>query len=112
VIGEQVEVAYEDGRSVSASADDVFFALVAVRRALEAEGLLLECYGASRNVWPSGMALSMNGGRLAYRMTLGQPGRQDDLVGIFETGPDVAPVTVQEQEAFVQQWRDSLPGRS
>ena len=42
----------------------------------EAAGFLLECYGASRTVYPSGMSLSMGGGRRAYRLALGRPGRR------------------------------------
>jgi hypothetical protein len=79
-----------------------------VRRTLEAEGLLVNTYGASKNVWPSGMARSMGAGLKAYRMTPGKPSSLADLVPIFEVGPDVEPVTVAEQQKFCDQWFVSL----
>jgi hypothetical protein len=89
----------------------LFLVLGALRRELEAAGLLMECYGASRNVYPSGMSLDMGGGRRAYKLTLGQPGRLRDLVDVFATGPGVAPATVEEQEAFYARWCASLGAR-
>ena len=87
---------------------DYFAALQEVRRELENNGWLLNCYGASKNVWPSAMARDMGQGLQAYRVRMGEPGRRDDLVGIFETGEDVQPATVQEQAEFHRAWFESL----
>jgi hypothetical protein len=85
-------------------ATDYFAALVLVRRDLEADGWLLSCYGGSRNVFPSGMARDMGLGLKAYKMRLGQHARNEDLVDIFTSGPDVDPVSVDDQETFWKEW--------
>ncbi len=86
------------------AAGDYFAALALVRRDLEADGWLLSCYGASRNVYPSGMARDMGLGLKAYKQQPGRHARREDLVDIFTTGPDVDPASVDEQEAFHNQW--------
>lgn len=45
-------------------ADNFFDAMCAIRLVLEQRKLLLRCYGASRNVYPSPMMLDMGAGRL------------------------------------------------
>lgn len=96
------------GRRILASGSDFFEALLSLRRQIEADGTLLNVYGASRNVWPSGMSRSMGLGLKAYRMTKGKQALMRDLVNIFATGPDVEPVTVAEQEKFKDEWFASL----
>lgn len=91
-------------RSWTRSAGDYFAALALIRRDLEAEGWLLSCYGASRNVYPSGMCRDMGAGLKAYRLRPGQQARPEDLVSILATGPDVEPATVEAQEAFFESW--------
>jgi hypothetical protein len=83
---------------------DYFASLALIRRDLEAQGWLLFCYGGSKNVWPSGMCRDMGGGLQAYKLRMGEPPRQMDLVDIFDSGADVEPATVDEQEAFAQKW--------
>lgn len=83
---------------------DYFASLALVRRDLEAEGWLLGCYGASKNVYPSGMCRDMGGGLSAYKLQLGQRARTMDLVDIFDTGPDVEPATVDDQADFNRRW--------
>jgi len=92
------------GGEATASADDFFEALCAVRLQLEEEGLLLFCYGASLNVYPSGMARSMASGKMAYRMQAGKHARKADLVDIFSEGPDVIPATVARQREYFNDW--------
>src|SRR5690242_5679838 len=77
------------GRRLDARADDYFEALCQIRLVLDQEKLIPFCYGASLNVYPSGMARDMGSGLKAYRMTMGQHVRSQDLVGIFAEGPDV-----------------------
>lgn len=88
--------------------DNYFDAMVRIRRELEKKHLLLHCYGASKHVYPSPMALDMGSGHMAYRLALGRKARIKDLVSIFETGPDVNSVTVDEQEKFYQTWLASF----
>jgi len=95
------------GGEATASADDFFEALCTIRLQLEAEGLLLFCYGASLNVYPSGMARSMASGKVAYRMQAGKHARKADLVDIFSEGPDVVPATVAQQREFFNGWVSS-----
>lgn len=78
-----------DDKVVSGNGTDFFMALCDIRRQIEAEGFRLHCYGASKNVYPSGMARDMGQGLHAYRLRLGKVPKSDDLVGIFESGDDI-----------------------
>jgi hypothetical protein len=95
-------------RRLEIAGEDYFEALCRIREELEAEGLRPLCYGASRNVYPSGMSRQMGGGWRSYKLTLGRAGRTADLVDIFTSGPDVVPVPVAEQREFYTQWLESL----
>jgi len=97
-----------DGETLSAAAADYFDAFIVIRDALAGRGIVPLCYGASRNVYPSGMSRSMGGGRKAYRMTLGQQARLHDLVFIFDTGPVLDPASPEQQRAFFEDWFGSL----
>lgn len=88
--------------------DGYFSALCQIRRQLEVSGMLLVCYGASLNVYPSGMSASMGSGEKAYRQTLGKAALTADLVVIFDVGPDIVPATIDAQREFHQQWIKSL----
>lgn len=92
------------GKTIEAEARDFFEALCRIRRQLEPEGLIPHCYGASLNVYPSGMARDMGLGLKAYRLTKGVHARMTDLVEILETGTDVTPASVDAQEAFWREW--------
>ncbi|HYP29482.1 MAG TPA: hypothetical protein VE262_22415 [Blastocatellia bacterium] len=98
---------YSD-KELIAEEDDYFDALCSIRRRLETVGMRPLCYGASKNVFPSGMSRDMGQGLIAYRMSVGQPARMVDMVSIFETGPDVEPASVEEQEQYFEQWLKSL----
>jgi hypothetical protein len=81
---------------------DYFDALCRVREQLEGIDYWLLCYGSSLNVFPSGMCRDMGNGLVAYR----DRSKSNDIVQIFETGPDVQPVSVAEQRAFAERrWR-------
>jgi hypothetical protein len=97
------------GKELTSIHEEWFEAMRALRRELEQSGLLLKCYGASRNVYPSPMSRSMGGGHKAYKLRMAEPAKLEDLVSIFDTGPDVEPATVDEQERFFQEWLASLP---
>lgn len=103
----RIELKYGNVKIVG-EGNDFFDALCAVRLELEKHGQLLHCYGASVNVFPSGMSRSMGKGLKAYSLTLGEPARMQDLVRIVDTGPDIQPATVAEQREFFDSWRASL----
>ena len=96
------------GKEISSTDQTYFGALCSIRKILETEGALLRCYGASKNVYPSGMSLDMGRGYKAYKMTMGSQGKLTDLVSIFDMGPDVTPATVDEQKKFRDAWFESL----
>lgn len=86
--------------------DDLFGALIALRREMERRGGRLLCAGARRNVYPSGMSRSMGGARQAYVLKLGEPATV--LVDIFDRA-DVSDVgTIDEQSAYKTRWAASL----
>ncbi|HEX8209841.1 MAG TPA: hypothetical protein VF584_06605 [Longimicrobium sp.] len=96
------------GRTLHAEASDYFEALCHIREVLEQDGTRLLCYGASRNVYPSGMARDMGAGLRAYRLTPGRHSSGAELQDIFATGPDVLPATVEEQRRYRDEWLVSI----
>ena len=94
------------GINETSSNTDYFEAFVEIRRKLAKRNIIPLCYASSRNVWPSGMARDMAQGLSAYKLKMGTHG--EELVNIFESGPDVEPVTPEEQRAFSQAWLKSL----
>lgn len=96
------------GQEFVGSGDDLFDAFCEVRSKLQSIGLIPFCYGASLDVYPSRMSREMAGGGRAYRLTLGKPASRDDLVDIFDSGPDVMPASVENQREFFNDWLASL----
>ena len=96
------------GRRVEATASDFFEAFCQIRLQLEAEALFPFCYGASLNVYPSGMSRQMSNGMSAYRLVHGTQATKDSLVHIFEQGHDVIPASVANQRDFFKAWVASL----
>lgn len=99
---------YGDGYSIVKDADNHFEAMCQIRGELEKDGALLECYGASLNVFPSGMSTSMGDGSKAYKLVMGQPAKLTDLVTLWDVGTDVVPTTLDQQAEFFRQWTQSL----
>lgn len=64
-----IALCYERGEVVG-EGPDFFEAFCRIREALGPWELLPSCYGASRDVYPSGMARDMGDGLSAYRMRL------------------------------------------
>ena len=83
-------------RQVSGRDWSFWHALIAIRKQIEPEGLIPICYGTSLDVWPSAMCCDA-GGWLAYYMREDKKRRK---VRIFETGPEVVPSTIRDQEAY------------
>lgn len=96
---------FGDGRIFEAEAADLFAALEAIRLQLEPAGVLLCCQGARPDVFPSGMARQMAGGRRAYRLSSERRPTRDDLVDIFDPVDSGEVVTVQEQLETVERLR-------
>jgi hypothetical protein len=94
---------YRD-KALEVSATDFFQALCDIRGLLANDGLIPFCYGASLNVYPSGMARDMGQGLKAYKLAVGRHAKIDDLVEIFAKGPDVIPASVALQERFYRDW--------
>ena len=92
------------GKAIETEAPDFFEALCHIREQLLEEGLTPVCYGASLNVYPSGMSRDMGRGLRAYKMVKGKHAKIADLVDIFAAGPDVLPVPVDAQKAFFEEW--------
>ena len=99
----RVRCDYRD-KSVEGTATDFFQALCDVRELLAKDSLIPFCYGASLNVYPSGMARDMGQGFKAYRLVEGRHARMTDLVEIFTEGPDVILASVDAQEQFYHGW--------
>jgi hypothetical protein len=97
---------YRD-RLLEAEASDYFKAFCDIRLQLEPEGLIPFCYGASLNVYPSGIARDMGAGMVAYRFTQGFHARMADLARIFDSGPDIIPASVAMQREFFERWLKS-----
>lgn len=93
-----------EGGTVIGAGEDCFSAFCRVREQLEQDGLRPACYGASRNVILRSADQDLGLGRKVYRAEIGGPLRKEDLVDIFASGPDVEPVTVEEQRAFQEEW--------
>lgn len=88
---------FNDGTLLEAEQLDLFECLRAVRCALDEEGALLCCEGARRDVFPSGMARQMGGGRKAYRIATDRV-----LVDIFAPTDCNEVCTVDEQAESVE----------
>ena len=72
------------------SNENYFDALIEIRKELEKRNIKLLCKGCARNVYPSGMILSMGMGRQAYTLVIGEQAKIDSLVDVF------APCSIEE----------------
>ncbi len=88
--------------------DDLFDALVSLRRELEKMEAQLLCAGARIDVSPSGMSRAMGDGRKVYVTHLGSPARKSDIVDIFDNAELETVGSVEEQDLFHRKWVESL----
>src|SRR5262249_42713764 len=95
------------GGEITAEATDFFEAMCQIRKELESQGLRPVCFGCCKNVYPSSMCRGMGKGLKAYKQELGRRAMRTDLVMIFDTAPDIQPVTVDDQTEFHYQWLQS-----
>jgi hypothetical protein len=103
----QIKLHYR-GKTIESSATDYFDAFSRIRLLLESENLIPFCYGASLNVFPSAMARQMGAGLSGYRCALGRAATREDIVPIFDSGPDVIPASVANQTKYHNDWAESL----
>jgi len=87
--------------------EDLFESLVSLRRLLEADDRVLCVEGARGDVFPSGMARQMSGGRQACRIVQGRRPEREDLVDIFDQTCRDEVVTVDDQVVLVRRLRGS-----
>jgi len=107
-----LELTLDDGRAFTASGGDYFACLVSIRRELEAEGIVVCCQGARKDVWPSGMARDMAVGLQAYVLTIGRAPLRHEVVAIFDPADPRLIGTVAEQEHYFKLWWSSPRARS
>jgi hypothetical protein len=101
----RLRVTLDDGMAFESQQNDLFECLADVRRRLEPEGVFLCCEGARRDVFPSGMARQMGGGRKAYRHSASGDSPRPQLVDIFAPTDCSAVCTVDEQIASLRKLR-------
>ena len=89
----------------TATAPDMFEALVRLRRQLEPDGVMLAVQGARRDTCPSGMARDMGGGMQVYVTRPGRRARREDLVKTLDDAPPDQIATVDQQQEFAEAWR-------
>jgi hypothetical protein len=101
-----VQVAFEDFE-VDGTGCDFMDALDAVRHVLEPRKILLQVYGASRNVFASGFARSTADGLRA--LLIAEMGVQPQkIVDTFGSGPEIQPCTMAEQREFIRLYLSSI----
>ena len=88
-----------EGIILSASANNCFSALTALRKDLEMMNAYPLVMGAHEKVYPSPMQLGMGDGRKAYFQRIGKPALMSDCVDIFDPCgvDDVSSIEAQQQ---------------
>jgi hypothetical protein len=87
--------------SIAVREYDLLECLLSVRRRLDQMGVKILCWGARRDVWPSGMQRDWSGGLMACR--LGDRNQLDER-SIFSPATADTVATVDEQRQFVENW--------
>lgn len=93
---------------VKIESQDLFDAMVQLRKKLEQSGRRLLCSGARKDAYPSRMILEMGGGRKVYLLRHGKPAAKDDLVDVFDAAEYLQVGTVEEQRLGYEEWLRSL----
>jgi hypothetical protein len=95
-------------RSILQTDTDLFRSLAKIREELEKENMFLLCQGSRINIRPSAMFRDAIGGVRAYVLTMGQPGKPDQMADIFDPILPDEVATVEEQDRFYEAWLKSL----
>lgn len=98
-----LHLAVPDGRHWTADSVTPWHALQELRGQVEPDGVRILVHGCARTVHPSSRTRDT-----AYRLTLGQPWRPDDLVPLFAPAPAEDWASSAEQKQFHTQWLHSL----
>ncbi len=106
---DSVTIRFSLGKLVLEKEEENYFdALIKLREELEQRNIKLLCKGCSRNVYPSGMILSMGVGRKAYTLIYGSQAKMDSLVDIFDSCLVEEYATIEEQSEYFENWWTSL----
>jgi hypothetical protein len=92
------------GNQLTGAEWNFFDAMCQVRTQLATLGLTPRCYAACRNLVVSPLAADMGRGEKGYLVEPGKRAKEANLVGIFDSGPDMDLTSVEEQRAFTRQW--------
>lgn len=93
---------------VEKEGDNFFETLIKLREELEKIDIKLLCKGCCKNVYPSGMLLSMGAGRKAYTLICGEQAKMSSLVDIFDSCSMDEYATIEEQSEYFENWTISL----
>ncbi len=88
--------------------EDVFSALVDLRKQLESNNISILCEGSAVDVYPSPMQFSFGNTMKAYKMELGKQALNDNLVSIFDVIEQDRVATIEEQLEYKNNWLQSL----
>ena len=87
----------------SRKSNDYFGAFNMIRRELEKKQIRLLCWGARKDVWPSGMQRDMGAGLTAYQLLEGGV-NNPDARSIFDYAAAETIGTVDEQQQNAEKW--------
>lgn len=90
-----------------AASENFFKTLIKIRKQLHNKNYDLLCNGSRPNVHPSSM-LRQSGGRMAYLLRLGVPGRREDIIDMFDPTEIDSIGSIEKQEVFYEHWLSSL----
>jgi hypothetical protein len=79
-----------------------------IRKQLALQSIYPMCYGASRKIVITGMAADMSLGLKVYKAEIGNFPSRKQLVSIFDSGDDICPASVEEQQEFQREWAESI----
>ncbi|MEA5115910.1 MAG: hypothetical protein VB050_17990 [Geobacteraceae bacterium] len=103
-----IETSFPQLQVIEFKGADLFECLCNLRSELDKMGLKMLCNGSRIDAYPSRMSRDMGGARKVYLLRMGQQGRLEDLVELFDEAPADKIGTVEEQKAFYRKWLDSL----
>ncbi|WP_432263422.1 hypothetical protein [Cupriavidus sp. TMH.W2] len=103
----RLRAVYRD-QVIDLMAPDFFEALRQIRSIMALAGLSPLCYGASLDVYYIDNGEQVGKGLILHRLVMGHKTSEADLLETFNTGPDMCPATVVEQQKYYQQWLLSL----
>ncbi|MGD1895181.1 MAG: hypothetical protein ACFB15_31880 [Cyclobacteriaceae bacterium] len=98
-----------NSKSYSVISTDAFNALTRIREQTEKLGIKLLIQGTRPNCWPSGMSAQMSNGTKCYLHEM-KPKKYEntDLVEIFDSANEDETGTLEEHNAFKEQWLNML----